>query len=169
MKNIKHLCLLIVLSSLFSCNDNIFSNCKEDYTFHTDYFLHFLILDKKTGENLLEIGVNRYYRDTVQIFSEDLEPLRVHPDNSGSLVFNFLYDVRAQDEPLNTPIEHTYYLYFEEEDYDTLSMRYEIGLDKCDDKILTQWSVSYNDSLYFDYPSGPPNSRTVNFLKPTTK
>lgn len=169
MKNIKHLCLLIALSSLFSCNDNIFSNCKEDYTYHKDYYLNFSVLDKTTRDNLLAIGVNAYHRDTVQIYTKDLEPLGVHPYQDGSLIFNFLYDVRAQDEPLNTPIEHTYYLYFEEGDYDTLNIGYKIGLDKCDDKILTQWSVSYNDSLYFDYPSGPPTGGGAYFLKPNTK
>ena len=161
MKNIKHLCLVICISSLFSCGNN----CKQDYNFYNDYILGFYILDKTTKENLLEIGVNRYFRDTVEIYNENLEPLNIHPSQDGSFSFYFLKNTSHLDEPLQTPIEHTYYIYFEEGDYDTLNIRYQIGLDECSDRVLTQGSVTYNDSLYIDYPFNPRDDWGAFFVK----
>lgn len=125
----------------------------------------FYINDKNTGENLLEIGVNQYHRDTIQIYNEELDPLDFYLGEEGSIVFRFLSNTRNLDEPLQSPIEHTYYIYFEEGDYDTLNIRYQIGLDECSDRVLTQGSVTYNDSLYLDYPSNPRDDWGAFFVK----
>jgi hypothetical protein len=157
------ICLLFLLGSLFSCDDG----CKKDYTYYNEYNLGFMVFDERTGENLLEIGVNRYRQDTVQIFNEDLEPLGIHPTQSGELILYFMYYARERVgvEPLNTPLAHTYYVYFEEGDYDTLQISYQIGLDPCDDRILTQWSAYYNDSLYVNHTSDPPTGAWINIVK----
>lgn len=77
-------CLLLILC-LASCRDD----CEKEYPFRYRYALVFKILDEESGQNLLEIAVNRYYRDTVDIYDESLKPLRIHPDNDGSMVLNF--------------------------------------------------------------------------------
>ncbi len=159
LNSARSICLLILLViGLHACDGGgVFNDCNNDYNFYSDHLLHFQIIDKRTGINVLEIGVNRYNSDTVQIYDENLKPVGTgtHPHNDGSIYFIFLVPTRDLDEPLNTPIEHTYYLYFEKKDYDTLRINYQIGLDECNDRILTQWSTSYNDSIYFDRDYNP--------------
>ena len=155
---------VIISTGLFSCSTNIFSSCKENYTFYGNYLLTFYIIDQ-TGENLIEIGRNRYNRDTVDILDENWNSLGFHPYQNGSIVFGFMEHLRGIEEPLNTPINHTYYIYFEEGDYDTLDISYQIGLDQCDERELTQWGVSYNDSLYFNYPTNPRQHGGAFFVK----
>ena len=166
----KELCLYLLIAFLSACDGNIFSNCKENYNFHGDYYLDMLFIEKQTGRNLLVVGVNRYNRDTVDILDKNLNPFPYghHPYQDGRIFFNFMQHFRYSPEPLNTPIDHTYYIYFEEGDYDTLDITYQIGLDQCEYRVLTQWAVSYNDSLYFNYPTNPPMGRGIKFLKTTT-
>jgi hypothetical protein len=163
-KPFAYLLLTLFLAPVASCVDD----CEKEYRFNDRYFLLFNVLDEKTGQNLLQIGVNRYSRDTVDIYNESLEPFGIHPHNDGSMVFHFLDSTYSLNEPLNIPLEHTYYIYFEEGDYDTLNIAYQIGLDECQDKVLTQGSVSYNDSLYIEFPSNPRTSWGANFIKEST-
>ena len=163
-KPFAYLLLTLFLAPMASCRDE----CEKEYPFRYRHALVFYILDEKTGQNLLEIAVNRYYRDTVDIYDESLQPLGIHPDTDGSMVLNFSKHNQSWEEPLNTPIEHTYYIYFEEEDYDTLGITYQIGLDECQDKVLTQGAVSYNDSLYIEYLSNPRDTWGASFIKEST-
>lgn len=153
--------LLATFGSLWSCVDE----CDKEDAIEDRHKLDLKILGKETNRNLLGIGSNRYNRDTVQIFDENLEPLGIRPDLDGSMILYFLRNVRHDDEPLDTDLESTYYLYFEEGDYDTLSMTYRLALDHCDDIVLTQWSTSYNDSLYFEFTSNVPRTPSVSFFK----
>ncbi len=159
-KSFFSLCWFALMGSLISCD-----NCNRDYDFYYDNLLVFYALNKETEQNLLEIGVNRYNSDTFNIYTKNLKPLDIHPDQDGSVVFYFLQPFQRKEEPLDTPIEHTYYVYFEEGDFDTLNIAYQIGLDDCNEKILTQWSAYYNDSLYLNFSSNPPNSKGAFFLK----
>ena len=163
-KPLAYLLPILFLASVASCKDD----CEKEYPFRYRHALVFNILDEKTGQDLLQIGVHRYFRDTVDIYDESLNPLGIHPDTDGSMVLNFSKHNQIWEEPLNTPIEHTYYIYFEEGDYDTLGITYQIGLDECQDKVLIQGSVRYNDSLYIEYLSTPRDTWGASFIKERT-
>jgi hypothetical protein len=158
--------ILLLFFGLISCE----KTCEKDYNFYGDHKLQFKLKDRRTGQNLLEIGVNRYDKDTVKIYDQNLRPLTTIVSNNGDVLFNFLpRDYSVPDghieEPLNSPIYHTFYLYLEQGDYDTLRMTYQIGHNPCKQRILTQWSTSYNDSLYFNFENGAPSIKSVSFLK----
>ena len=155
-------CCFALAASLSSCD-----NCKQDYDFYSEYAVDFNLVDEN-GKDLLQTGVNRYHKDTIKIYDEELKSRDFYLGNDGVILFEFLSHTPELEEPINTPIGHTYYLYLEEGDYDTLSIAYRIDLDECQDRILTQWSGSYNDSLYIEFLSNPPDSKYVSILKEST-
>jgi hypothetical protein len=160
--------LTLIAGCLSSCERDPLNHCQKDYDFYTDNYLYFRILDKRTAINVLEIGVNRYTSDTVQVYDKNLNPLGTgtRPQNNGYIVLGFLESTRDLDEPLNTPLEHTFYLHFEKKDYDTIRVSYQIGTNKCEDRILTEVSASYNDSVYFNRAYNPYRfSQSVDFIK----
>ena len=71
------LCCFTLAASLVSCD-----NCKQDYDFYSDYYVAFNLVDEN-GKNLLQIGVNRYYNDTIQLYTKDLKPLDFYLRNDG--------------------------------------------------------------------------------------
>lgn len=103
-------CCFVLATSLTSCD-----NSKQDYTFYPDYHVTFDLIDQK-GSNLLQIGVNRYHKDTIQLYTENLEPLDFTLGKDGIVSFRLLAHTRELEEPLNAPIAHSYYLYLEEGD-----------------------------------------------------
>ena len=105
-KSFFSLCWFALMGSLISCD-----NCNRDYDFYYDNLLVFYALDKETEQNLLEIGVNRYNSDTFNIYTKNLKPLDIHPDQDGSVVFTFCSHSKGRKNlwihPLNILIMYT--------------------------------------------------------------
>lgn len=158
-KCLGYLLILQLLVGVSSCGGDDIYGCPTDYYFYSDYKLTFYLQDRLTGETLLELGDHRYKLAEVLLLSEDLEPV-LRPDKDGSFDLYFLRWPEREEEPLGVPLTHTYYLFLEEGDYDTLNISYTIGVNDCDDLALTHWTASYNDSTYLDLEN-PTNSKTV--------
>lgn len=158
--------LIIFIFCLFSCEKD---ECERDYNFHGDTRLVFEFHDKKTGENLLDVRVQRYFYDTIKIYNEELNRLNFTLDYSGRISLNFLTQAYYSNEPISTPLSKTYFIYFEEGDYDTLKVDYKIGFDECNYKILTEWATFYNDSLHFSHNPNTLHQHYPIFIKDTSK
>lgn len=158
-KYLYYLLILQLLVGVSSCGGNDIYGCPTDYYFYDHYFMTFYLQDRLTGETLLELGDHRYIRNEVLLLSEDLEPI-LRPDKNGSFDLFFLSLPEREEDPLGEPLSHTYYLFLEEGDYDTLNITYTIGINECDDKALTHWTVSYNDSTYLDLEH-PTRGKTI--------
>ena len=113
--------------------------CSKEQDMYGTFDLVLIFKDKDTGDNPLVVGYNRYKRDKVDIYNAQGEPLGIHPDQSGEMNLYFLHEPLDRDEPLNENLQRTFYIFFEEGDYDTLNISYKIGLDDCHDK--TQISI----------------------------
>jgi hypothetical protein len=154
MKSIKVIFVLNVLAIITacsSCDNNPFSDCKDDY-----YFDHFFILglyDINTQENLLQIGVNKYHKDTVKIFDKDRNEVFVGPlPIDGRVLFSLV-----ENEDLGAPnltFHKEFFLYLNQYDTDTLEFDFTMSYDAdCREQEMIGMRIEYNDSVYFDNPN----------------
>jgi hypothetical protein len=164
MKNLKLLIAFTVLAScytLYSCDDNPFSSCNQEYYFIGDNEFTFNILDKRTKEDLLAYGQIGYNYDTVKVYYDNWEVAYNGPvRGDGRITLRFLKqeDVGVIDQL----ISRRFYMYFNHHDIDTIDFAFETKKNKCKEQIMKSLKVSYNDSIYLE---GPIEKYYVDFLK----
>jgi hypothetical protein len=157
--------LIIVFLSLVIAYGLLSCECQsgEGYDFKWDNTLFFTILDKATRKPVLLIGQIKYNYDTVAILNADLTKRNdgfIRNDGYISLAF-----INSQEDTKinNTITNRTFYVYFNYQDVDTLSMSFKTNINECDEQVINYFKVAYNDSIYFDAPTERvPNTQ---FLK----
>ncbi len=127
MKNLKLLIAFAALASccaLYSCDENLFSSCRQEYYFIGDNEFTFHVLDKRTKENLLAYGQIGYNYDTVKVYYDNWEVAysgSVRGD--GLIVLRFL---RQEDVGvIDQLISRRFYMYFNYHDIDTIDFAFE--------------------------------------------
>ncbi|EMR04245.1 hypothetical protein [Cesiribacter andamanensis] len=147
MKNILLLFILSASSCLFSCESGPFgSRCNSD-----DYRLYerpllFEILSNQDGRNLLHYSSKYHYDFT--ILNDQGEEVRNFLSQAGRAQFEPL---RAKDYDLSNINIRQYYLYFGNDNIDTLRMEFYLKEGKCDFHEYRDLQIFYNKELYVTY------------------
>jgi hypothetical protein len=154
MKPIKFFYLIVVIAIITacsSCDNSPFSDCKDDYYFVYNFDLR--LYDYYSKENLLEIGVNKYHKDTVKIYEQNWKSIFDGPVyNNGSVIFSLVNE--SDFGVANLSFHKEFFLYLNQYDTDTLVFDFTMDYNaECKEQEMIGMRIEYNDSVYFDKPN----------------
>ncbi len=141
--------LLFALVTFNSCDLNG-SKCGGDYSFSGDNLFGFVILDKKTNENVFNVFTTNYNYDTVTVYNPDWKvALATSIGFDGAVALRFI-DLQSDKDVVDQLISKRFYMYFNYQDIDTIDIDFKMTKGNCGHQIMEYFKVAYNDSVYVD-------------------
>lgn len=141
MKPLKIISLIGIFLLCFS------SSCKDCGHRDNEAVFFFAVLEDSGSTKFMEPG-SKYNLDTFKILNEKKETLDPSYSRKGRAGFNLQYD------KVNTPVDQDvcrkYYVYFNENDIDSLNVCLKINLDECEHSFFKESQVFYNNQLKYD-------------------